>query len=78
MNDPLNTMMLRNYQGLHAPLRLAMEQRCAGRVGRLSFLPSSHAMADVLSGRDTDIDFEDFLNPEEFKEGMIRPHFELK
>ena len=48
-------MILRNTQGLHAPMRLAMELKSASKVGRLPFLPSSNVMRDVILGRDTDI-----------------------
>lgn len=39
--------VLRNTQGLHAPLRLAMERRAAKQIGRLPFLPSSNLQLDV-------------------------------
>nr|CAD7406462.1 unnamed protein product [Timema cristinae] len=70
----MHMTMLRNLQGLHAPLRLTMELRAAEKVGRLSFLPSSNFMRDVLSGRDEEIGFEDFLNTAEFREQMGQPH----
>lgn len=47
--------MLRNVQGLHAPMRLAMELKAAERVGRHPFMPSSGLMRDVLLGRDEEI-----------------------
>lgn len=36
-----------NVQGLHAPLRLAMERRAVQQVGRLPFLPSSNLHLQV-------------------------------
>ncbi|XP_034251082.1 proteasome maturation protein [Thrips palmi] len=66
--------MLRNTQGLHAPLKMAMELKAAHKVGRLPFLPSSNLMADVLLGRDDQLSFEDFLNPVEFREEGGQPH----
>ena len=48
-------IMLRNTQGLHAPLRLAMELKSTEKIGRLPFLPSSNLMRDVILGRDDDI-----------------------
>ena len=70
----LEMNMLRNTQGLHAPLKMAMELKAAKKVGRLPFLPSSNLMADVLLGRDDQISFEDFLNPVEFREEAGQPH----
>jgi proteasome maturation protein len=51
----MEMLMLRNTQGLHAPLRLAMEITSAEKIGRLPFLPSSNVMRDVILGRDEDI-----------------------
>ncbi|XP_058788585.1 proteasome maturation protein [Phymastichus coffea] len=72
--DRMNMIMLRNTQGLHAPMRLAMEIKSAERIGRLPFLPSSNLMRDVILGRDEDICFEDILNTAEFREQMGQPH----
>lgn len=44
------------------------------QVGRLPFLPSSNFQLDVLTGRDMEMDFDDFLNPEEFREVQAQPH----
>jgi proteasome maturation protein len=70
----MNMAMLRNAQGLHAPLRLKMELEAAKKVGRLPFLPSSGLMNDVLTGRDEEIGFEDILNTAEFREQLVQPH----
>jgi len=51
----MNMILLRNTQGLHAPLRMAMELKATEKIGRLPFLPSSNMMRDVLLGRDQDI-----------------------
>ncbi|XP_063989171.1 proteasome maturation protein [Diachasmimorpha longicaudata] len=67
-------VMLRNTQGLHAPLRIAMEIKATEKVGRHPFLPSSGLMRDVLLGRDEDIGFEDVFNTSEFREQMGQPH----
>ena len=50
-------VMLRNAQGLHAPMRLAMEIKAAEKVGRLPFLSSSMAMRDSLMGKDLEIGY---------------------
>lgn len=70
----MNMALLRNTQGLHAPLRLAMEMRAAKEVGRLPFLPSSNVMLDVLTGRDLEIGPEDIFNTPEFREVAGQPH----
>ncbi|XP_015606083.1 proteasome maturation protein [Cephus cinctus] len=70
----MQMIMLRNAQGLHAPMRLAMELKAADNIGRLPFLPSSCMMRDVLLGRDEEIGFEDILNAAEFREQVGQPH----
>ncbi|XP_068972968.1 proteasome maturation protein [Bombus flavifrons] len=70
----MNMVLLRNTQGLHAPMRLAMELKATEKIGRLPFLPSSHMMKDVLLGKDEEIGFEDILNIPEFREQMGQPH----
>lgn len=54
--------MLRNTQGLHAPLKLQMELHTAKRMTRLPGLPSSNIMLDTLTGRDDMLDFDDIFN----------------
>ncbi|XP_078036510.1 proteasome maturation protein [Augochlora pura] len=72
--ESMNMVLLRNTQGIHAPMRIAMELKAAERVGRLPFLPSSNMMRDVILGRDEEIGFEDILNTPEFREQMGQPH----
>ncbi|XP_020278301.1 proteasome maturation protein [Pseudomyrmex gracilis] len=72
--DRMNMILLRNTQGLHAPLRLAMELKATEKIGRLPFLQSSNLMRNVLLGRDQDIGFEDIFNTPEFREQMGQPH----
>lgn len=66
--------ILRNTQGLHAPLRIGMELKAAKRVGHLPFLPSSNLMLNTLRGTDVDIGPEDIFNLPEFNEVMGQPH----
>ncbi|KPJ01936.1 Proteasome maturation protein [Papilio xuthus] len=63
--EKMNMAMLRNIQGLHAPLKL---------IGRLPFLPSSNLQHEVLTGRDLDIGFEDILNIPDMCETAGQPH----
>ena len=72
--NKMNFLMLRNTQGLHAPLRINMELNAAKKIGRLPFLPSSGFMTDVLTGRDEEMGFEDILNTADFREQMAQPH----
>ncbi|KAH0956368.1 hypothetical protein HN011_009419 [Eciton burchellii] len=72
--DRMNMILLRNTQGLHAPLRMAMELKATEKIGRLPFLSSSNAMRDALLARDLDIGFEDIFNTSEFKEQMGQSH----
>lgn len=66
--------MLRNVQGLHAPLRIGMELKAVKQVGRLPFLQSSNALYDSLTGRDLEIGPEDIFNTAEFREVTGQPH----
>ncbi|KAK0176647.1 hypothetical protein PV328_000763 [Microctonus aethiopoides] len=66
--------VLRNVQGLHAPMRLAMELKATNSIGRHPFLPSSSLMKDVLLGRDEEIGFADILNTLDHTEQMGQPH----
>lgn len=66
--------ILRNTQGMHAPLRLAMEFKAAKQIGRLPFLPSSNIMLETLTGRDVEIGPEDVFNLPEFREVVGQPH----
>ncbi|KAI1287499.1 Proteasome maturation protein [Halotydeus destructor] len=72
--DATNFAILKQTQGVHAPLKLMMERQAASKIGRLPFLPSSNIMRDVLEGRDDDIDFEDFLNDPTQPEYMGAAH----
>jgi len=53
----MNMILLRNMQGLHAPLRIAMELKATENIGRLPFLSSSNVMRDVLLGKDQNIGY---------------------
>ncbi|XP_055390032.1 proteasome maturation protein [Condylostylus longicornis] len=70
----INMQILRNRDGLHAPLKLSMEIASAKKIGRLPFLPSSNVMLDVLTGRDEIIDFSDYLGTEDTFEDLRQPH----
>ncbi|XP_053600335.1 proteasome maturation protein [Plodia interpunctella] len=72
--EKMNMAMLRNIQGLQAPLKLSMERKFASKVGRLPFLPSSNLQRDVLTGRYLDIGFEDILNTSDLCEVAGQPH----
>jgi len=72
--DAMNMAVLRNIQGLHAPLKIAMELKAAKQIGRLPFLTSSNIMHDVLTGRDLEIQPEDIFNMPEFQEISGQPH----
>ncbi|VDO06116.1 unnamed protein product [Rodentolepis nana] len=55
--------VLRATQGLHAPLRLAMEKRVMEKMSpRLPGLYARHPLAAQLSGALDTIDFSDILN----------------
>ncbi|GFN82241.1 proteasome maturation protein-like [Plakobranchus ocellatus] len=70
----MDYVMLKNSQGVHAPLKLKMEQFATSKMQRLPCLNSSNLMADILSGRDELIGFEDILNNPADSEVMGQPH----
>ncbi|XP_049864988.1 proteasome maturation protein [Pectinophora gossypiella] len=72
--EKMNMAMLRNMQGLHAPLKLTMEKKFCSKVGHLPFLPSSNFQMDVITGRNLDVGFEDILNTPDFSEVAGQPH----
>ena len=72
--DKMDFVMLRNLQGVHAPLRLQMERKSASQVSRLPFLQSSNLMLDSLTGKLDTIEYEDILNVQTDAEVMGQPH----
>lgn len=58
-------------QGMHMPLRLAMEQKVFESVGRLPILKSSHLHTEVLNDTLDTVTENDYLNPTEFKETLV-------
>ncbi|EFA01520.2 proteasome maturation protein [Tribolium castaneum] len=72
--DKMNMTILRNTQGLHAPLRIAMEQKAVKKVGHLPFLPSHNVLHESLTGRDIEMDSTDVFNTPEFVEIAGLPH----
>lgn len=66
--------MLREREGLAAPLKISMELNSVAKIGHLPFLPSSNLHRDVLLGRDEIVDFSDYLNTPEFSEFTRQPH----
>lgn len=73
-NDLMNMTVLRNTQGLHAPLRIAMELSSVNKIGRMPFLPSANVAKDALTGRDLEILPEDILGTPDFIEYGGQPH----
>ncbi|KAK4016458.1 proteasome maturation protein isoform X2 [Daphnia magna] len=72
--EEINMRMLRTMQGLHAPIRLHMEKLAVKDIGHLPCLHRHNAMLDALTGKDTTIEFEDFLNNQIDSEIMGQPH----
>ncbi|ETN62545.1 proteasome maturation protein [Anopheles darlingi] len=70
----LNMQMLRQREGLAAPLKLTMELKAVSKVGHLPFLPSTNIARDVLTGRDEMIEFSDIFNTPDHQEIIRQPH----
>lgn len=64
-------MGLMRTQGMHMPLRLAMEQKVFESVGRLPILKSSHLHTEVLNDTLDTITERDYLNPSDFNETLV-------
>ncbi|RWS14122.1 proteasome maturation protein-like protein [Dinothrombium tinctorium] len=77
-SDAMDFALLRQVQGIHAPLRLMMERKAASEVGRLPFLPSSNLMLDVLESREDSLNAEDFLNDVSTPETVGIPHMVME
>merc|ERR1712117_306434 len=74
--DMADMKQLRMVQGLHAPLKIQMEKMAVSQVGHLPCISQrSNLHADVLSGRDETIAFEDLYGkPENFERMPGLPH----
>ncbi|KAJ3194476.1 hypothetical protein HK101_002635 [Irineochytrium annulatum] len=60
--EKLKMNLLRRAHGLHMPIRLQMEKALLTQeTRRIPVLKSSNLALDILAGKDTSIDFEDFL-----------------
>ncbi|CAI2731870.1 unnamed protein product [Schistosoma spindalis] len=71
--------VLASAQGLHAPLRLSMEQRIMQRIQpRLPGLYSYHPLASQLNGSLDEIDVADFINPAEDSESVGMPQLMME
>nr|CAG4649845.1 EOG090X0J8E [Scapholeberis mucronata]SVE94005.1 EOG090X0J8E [Scapholeberis mucronata] len=72
--EDIDMRILRSMQGLHAPMRLQMEKQSLKNIGHLPCLHRHNALLDALTGKDTTLDFEDFLNQPQYSEVMGQPH----
>nr|CAG4643634.1 EOG090X0J8E [Ilyocryptus agilis] len=76
--EEVNLKMLMKLQGLHMPLRLHMEKVAVKDIGHLPCLHRHNALLDALTGRDSTIDFEDFLNDPRDTEAKGQPHLVIE
>ncbi|XP_057366678.1 proteasome maturation protein-like isoform X1 [Daphnia carinata] len=76
--EEINMRMLRTMQGMHAPIRLHMEKLAVKDIGHLPCLHRHNALLDALTGKDTTIEFEDFLNVQTDSEIMGQPHMMIE
>ncbi|KAJ3125963.1 hypothetical protein HK100_010520 [Physocladia obscura] len=59
--EQLKLNLARNVYGLHQPLRMQMERHFVEKPNRIPVLKQSNLAQDILSGKDSTIEFEDFL-----------------
>ncbi|KAJ3179753.1 hypothetical protein HDU85_004754 [Gaertneriomyces sp. JEL0708] len=71
--DKLRMDMHRRTFGIHAPLRLQMEKAIVSQPRRIPVLPQTNLALEILEGRDTTIDYEDFLG-DPFSSNLVDPH----
>ena len=78
--DMADMKQLRMVQGQHAPLKIQMEKMAVSQVGHLPCITQrSNLHADLLSGKDEAIAFEDNCGkPENFERMTGLPRLELK
>ncbi|KAL1506674.1 hypothetical protein ABEB36_005997 [Hypothenemus hampei] len=74
----MNMQVLRNIQGIHAPLKITMELKSARKIGHLPIIKSSNIMLESLTGNDLEITPEDVFNTGEFLEVAGQPHAVLE
>ncbi|KAJ3417402.1 hypothetical protein HDV05_004867 [Chytridiales sp. JEL 0842] len=72
--EQLKFSMARNVHGLHAPIRLQMEKTLVSQTMRPPLLKPSKIGLDILSGKDTTIEFEDFLGVTEAETTLLDVH----
>ncbi|KAL1131696.1 hypothetical protein AAG570_011309 [Ranatra chinensis] len=78
MDEKMGMKLLREVQGLHAPLKLATEIRATKLIGHLPFLQCSKLSFATVKGLDDVIDFTDILNPVDLFEKNIVPHVAME
>ncbi|XP_071951686.1 proteasome maturation protein-like [Antedon mediterranea] len=71
--DELTMRMLRNTQGLHAPLKLRMEKHMLKQIPKGPCIASTNIGLETLTGEDLDIDVKDVYNAPEDAEVMGHP-----
>ncbi|KAG1678332.1 Proteasome maturation protein [Nymphon striatum] len=74
----LNLQMLQRIQGLHAPMRILMEQKAAKQIQRLPCLPSSNLSVSLLQDKLEMIGPEDIFNQPWESEVMGHPHIMME
>eukprot|EP00954_Amorphochlora_amoebiformis_P015971 1254684-Amorphochlora_amoeboformis.AAC.2 len=72
--------MLAKIHGVHVPMRMKMDQTILAQHRRLPLpgMKSSFVGLETMLGVDENIEFEDFLNKQEFCEKEIDVHTELE
>jgi len=71
-------VMLAKVYGQHFPLRLQMESTILSQFRRFPGLRSSFAGLQSLSGQDTEIEFDDFLDDPDFSDRTINIFVEME
>ncbi|KIK70346.1 hypothetical protein GYMLUDRAFT_65582 [Collybiopsis luxurians FD-317 M1] len=78
--DNFKLTMLRNTQGLHAPMRLLMERKIVGANPHMSVLPQTNLQLDILMGRDETVEPADVFGgpingpPLDIRQDMEKKH----
>mmetsp|Transcript_24270 Transcript_24270/g.38985 ORF Transcript_24270/g.38985 Transcript_24270/m.38985 type:complete len:83 (-) Transcript_24270:188-436(-) len=72
--------MLAKIHGVHVPMRLKMDQTILAQQKRFPVpgLKPSFVGLETMLGQDETIEFEDYLNKQEFSEKQIDIHTEIE
>lgn len=67
----MRNLALNNVYGSHMVIRMEMEKRILSGIQRLPVIQSEFAGLESMTGADTEIDFDDYLNAPQHRETAL-------